>query len=329
MTIQILSLSAADVKRAAPIRDLIEWMRDAMVITSSGAASLPLRQQFSLPDDLGMIGIMPGFVADEVNMAGVKIVSLVPPHRRKGSSHLGLMLLYDADGLQPVSIMCGSTITAIRTSAVTAVATDVLARKESRSLTILGAGEQAVAHARALRNIRDFTDCRIWNRSSMAAASFAKKMYDDDGVRFRVFENVESAVSGSDVICTVTGAGDPILFGSMIDKGTHVNLVGSSHRGASEVDSELVRKSAFYVDYRPSTFDQAGELLAAIDAGIVDKDHIVAEIGEVIHGVAPGRKDESVVTVYKSVGVASQDIVTAQRVYQRAIEQGIGTSIEV
>ncbi len=276
-----------------------------------------------------MLGIMPGFVADEVNMAGVKLVSLVPPHRRKGSSHLGLMVLYDADGLQPISVMCGSTITAIRTSAVTAVATDILARRNSKTLLILGAGEQAIAHARALRRVREFSEFRVWNRNESTVESFAKFLRDNDGLDFRIYDDIESATYGADVVCTVTGASDPILFGPMIDKGTHVNLVGSSHAGAAEADASLVQKSAFYVDYRPSIFDQAGELLAAIDAGLVGKDHVVAELGEVISGEARGREDEATITVYKSVGVASQDIVAAQRVYDRAIDRKIGTTVEI
>jgi ornithine cyclodeaminase/alanine dehydrogenase-like protein (mu-crystallin family) len=325
MSSDLLVLSSADIKQAAPTTDLIEWMRDAMRLTSNGAASLPLRREFALPDDLGKIGMMPGFVGDEVNMAGVKLVSLVPPHRRKGSSHLGLMILYDADGLRPLAIMCGATITAIRTSAVSAVATDVLSRPDARVLAILGAGEQARAHARALSQVRNFDEFRIWSISREEADDFIQELEQNDGIRFQAYADVATAVSGADVICTVTSAKEPFLFGSMIDEGTHINLVGSSHRGAAEVDSVLVQNSEFYVDYRRSTMDQAGELLAAIDENLVDERHIVGELGEVLAGKVPGRASDATITVYKSVGVATQDIVTAQRVYQRAVEKSFGT----
>lgn len=323
----LLALSAAEIKKVAPIDDLIVWMRNAMQVTSSDAVALPLRREFELPDDLGMIGTMPGFVGDEFNRAGVKLVSLAPPDRRKGSSHLGLMVLYDADGLVPIALMCGGTVTAIRTSAVSAVATDVLARKNARVLAVFGAGEQARAHARAVSRVRGFDEFRVWSIDRAEADQFADELSDSEALNFEVFDDVESMARGADVICTVTSAREPYLHGSMIDEGTHLNLVGSSHRGAAEVDADLVGRSEFYVDYRVSTLNQAGELLTAIDHGIVGEDHIVAEIGEVISGAAPGRRHDTTITAYKSVGVASQDIVTAHRVYERAIQVGLGTPL--
>ena len=329
MTTTLRFIDGPTVHELAPLDELIGWMREAMRMASGNDVEMPLRRALVLPDGLGMVGMMPGYVGGATASAGVKLVSLVPPERRKGSSHLGLMVLYDADGLVPTAVLCASTITAIRTAAVSAVATDVLARKDSSALTILGAGEQARSHAVAMMQVREFTTLTVWSRNPQTARQFAGQMRNDHDLDFDVAASVGEAVHAADVVCTVTGASEPFLHGASIAPGTHVNLVGSSHRRAAEVDSALVARSEFFVDYRPSTMDQAGELLAAIDAGIVGPDHIRAEIGEVLNGDAEGRSGDSAVTVYKSVGVAAQDIVTAHRVVERAAAKNLGTVVSL
>lgn len=321
MTTPLLVIDAATIRALATPDRLIRWMREAMIAVSARDVELPLRRGMPLPDGGGAIGMMPGFVGGEVMSAGVKLVSLVPPERRKGSSHLGLMLLYDADGLVPQAILCGATVTALRTAAATAMATDVLARRSARSLAILGTGEQAVAHITALRHVRPFDDLRIWGRRYAAAELLAETLGG------RACATVEQAVAGTDVVCTVTSAQEPILAGAHIAEGTHVNLVGSSVADAREVDDDLVAQSRYFVDYRPSTMDQAGEFLHALTAGRVSEEHIAGEIGGVLSGVVPGRQSAEEITVYKSLGVAAQDIVTARHVYALAMEQGLGTPV--
>lgn len=316
-------IDSATIQRLAPPERLIEWMREAMVAVSRREVELPLRQALVLPDGMGAVGMMPGYVGGGINAAGVKLVSLVPPERRKGSSHLGLMVLYDADGLLPVAVLCGATVTAIRTSAVTAVATDALARKDARVLAVLGAGEQGEAHVRALRHVRQFDEVRVWDIRAEAAQGLAERQ------GCHAAASVEDAVAGADVICTVTAAREPILPGSLIAPGTHVNLIGSSFPDARETDDELVAKSRFFVDYRPSTMAQAGEFLNAIRSGRVSEDHIQGEIGAVVEGVIPGRSLDTDITVYKSLGVAAQDIVTAHRVLGLALAENAGAIAQV
>lgn len=316
-------IDAATIQRLAPPERLIEWMREAMVAVSRREVELPLRQALVLPGGMGAVGMMPGYVGGGINAAGVKLVSLVPPERRKGSSHLGLMVLYDADGLLPVAVLCGATVTAIRTSAVTAVATDALARKDARVLTVLGAGEQGEAHVRALRHVRQFDEVRVWDIRAEAAQGLAERQ------GCRAAASVEEAVAGADVICTVTAAREPILPGSLIAPGTHVNLIGSSFPDARETDDDMVAKSRFFVDYRPSTMAQAGEFLHAIKTGRVGEDHIQGEIGAVIEGVIPGRSLDTEITVYKSLGVAAQDIVTAHHVLGLALAENAGAIAQV
>jgi ornithine cyclodeaminase len=323
MSTDLRVIDAETIKRLAPPVKLIGWMREAMQLVSARDVELPLRRGMALPDGAGAIGMMPGYVGGEIAAAGVKLVSLVPPDRRKGSSHLGLMILYDADGLVPKAILCGSTVTAIRTAAVTAVATDALARADARSLLILGAGEQAEAHIEVLRLVRPFDDIRVWARRPDQAETLAQKM----GVS--VARDLSSATRSADVICTTTAAKEPVLFGADVRRGTHVNLVGSSAADAREVDDELVAKSRFVVDYRPSTLDQAGEFLHAINAGVIDENHIVGEIGEVLSGKIAARQSAADITVYKSLGVAAQDIVTAHNVVALALAEDAGISAHI
>jgi len=323
MSTQFRIIDAATIQRLAPPERLIEWMREAMVAVSRREVELPLRQALVLPDGMGAVGMMPGYVGGVINAAGVKLVSLVPPERRKGSSHLGLMILYDADGLLPVAVLCGATVTAIRTSAVTAVATDALARKDARILAVLGAGEQGEAHVRALRHVRQFDEVRVWDIRAEAAEGLAARQ------SCCAATSVEEAVTGADVICTVTAAREPILPGALIGPGTHVNLIGSSFPDARETDDDLVAKSRFFVDYQPSTMAQAGEFLHAIRSGRVSEDHIQGEIGAVIEGSSPGRSSDRDITVYKSLGVAAQDIVTAHKIHALACADGAGLVVQV
>lgn len=323
MTLPIRIIDAATVRALAPPEALIGWMREAMRLVSAREVELPLRRGMALPGGAGVIGMMPGFVGGDIQSAGVKLVSLVPPERRKGSSHLGVMVLYDADGLVPRAILCGATVTAIRTSAVTAVATDALARENARVLSVLGTGEQAEAHISALRHVRQFSDVRLWDRD--VTTPRAKQLADQTGAQLHA--RVEDAIAGADVICTTTSAREPILRGALLEPGMHVNLVGSSAADAREADDDVVARTRFFIDFRLSTMDQAGELIHAIESGRINEDHIVGEIGAVLAGDCVGRTHADEITLYKSLGVAAQDIVTAHRILHLAEQKGLGTLI--
>ena len=322
---QLRVIDADTIRRLATPARLIEWMREAMQLVSARDVELPLRRGMALPGGGGAIGMMPGYVGGSVQSAGVKLVSLVPPERRRGSSHLGLMVLYDADGLLPRAVLCGATVTAIRTSAVSAVATDALARSNSRILAVLGTGEQAEAHVAALRQVRPFDEVRLWDRDIDSPR--AQWLASHAGATLHA--RIEDAIAGADVICTTTSASEPILPGALLEPGMHVNLVGSSSADAREADDEVVAKSRFFIDFKPSAMDQAGELLHAIADGIVSEDHIVAEIGEVLAGQRDGRSGAEEITVYKSLGVAAQDIVTARRILDLAEQQDLGAIVSL
>ena len=327
MSTPLRIIDAATVRRLAPPEKLIAWMKPAMVSTSRRAVELPLRRGMVLPGGLGVIGMMPGYVGEDTASAGVKLVSLVPPERRRGSSHLGLMVLYDADGLIPQAILCGATVTALRTAAVSALATSVLARPEASVLAILGAGEQAAAHIPALMAVRRFKKIVIWARRREQADALAASLQIP--AELVVASSVQEAVAAADVVCTLTSSREPILQGEWLAPGAHINLVGSSSADAREADDAVVQRSRFFVDYIPSTLDQAGEFLHAKNAGLVDDSHIVAELGAVLEGTAEGRRHAEEITVYKSLGIAAQDVVTAREVYRAACAGNLGVTAAV
>ena len=328
-------ISGELIRELAPPSDLRQWMAQAMVASSAGRAVMPLRRALVLPDGKCIVGMMPGYLTD-ARAAGVKLVSLVPSERRRGSSHLGLMVLYDEEGLVPIALLCGATITAVRTAAVSALATDHLARRSAKVLAILGTGEQAKSHIEALTKVRPFEELRVWGRRPAEVERFVNEQaarllqgQAAQGVRFRACVSVAHALEGADVVCTLTSSPEPILPGALLCAGMHVNLVGSSSADAAEADDDVVARSRFFIDWRESALNQAGELLGAISRGVVTADHIQGELGAVIAGDCPGRRSDDEITVYKSLGVAAQDVMTARRVFDRAQARGLGSVVEV
>ena len=319
---ELLIISKSLANQLSSVDELYKWVKESLVETALGNATLPLRQGMQIDSDMGTIGMMPGHLKS-ANAAGVKLVSLVPPHRRRGSSHLGLMILYDDDGLVPIAILDGAHITAIRTAAGSAVATDVLSRKDSKTLAILGTGEQAQSHIDALMRVRPFKQIMVWGRSLEKAQALCEQ-YDIEDVSITATNICEVAVSDADVICTVTGSSTPVLPGELVRPGCHVNLVGSSHANACETDTALLAKADIYLDYEGSARAQAGEILKAVADGDLTWNDIKGEIGHVLTGNIQGRTSSDQITVYKSLGIAAQDIVTARRVYDKAVEKELG-----
>ncbi|MGA0026225.1 MAG: ornithine cyclodeaminase family protein [Steroidobacteraceae bacterium] len=306
----------------------VEVLRAVMPKVSAGKALLPLRQGLPLPDGKGVLGMMPGALDGEPGWFGIKLVSLFPGNTARGlSSHLGMYALYEAETGQPLALLEAGGLTAIRTAAASVVATQALARDDARTLLVVGAGEQAEHHLRAFAAVRPFETVRIWARRIEAARQLANRLAEDSLCEVEVFESIDAAMEGSDVICTVTSSRDPLLTGALLQPGMHLCLVGASFPDRREVDDEVVVRSRFFVDYRGSAFAQAGELLHAIEAGRIDRSHVAAEIGEVLAGKVRGRTSLEEITVYKSLGIAAQDLTAAQLVYARACQVGSGIEI--
>lgn len=319
----MLVITAAEVEALLPMPRAIAAMRDAMTQVSAGRTVLPLRQFMAIPDAPGKLAVMPGYLADPP-LFGVKTVAKYrhPPGSPHGS-HVGVLQLFDATTGLLLAIIEGGSLTAIRTAAASALATDVLARPEASRLAILGTGEQARRHVIAMAAVRPITEVRVWGRSLANARAFAEGL----DLPARACADVAQAVADADIICTTTPAVDPILFGAMVAPGAHVNLVGSAIADTAEADAALVAQSEFFVDYRVAALAQAGELRRAIAVGLVGPDHIRGEIGEVLLGTAPGRSRAAAITVYKSLGVTAQDLAAGAVVFAAARAGGSGRDI--
>jgi ornithine cyclodeaminase len=326
--VEIRVLRAAEVRALLPMAECIELMRRTMIALSEGRAVVPLRSVMAMPDARGMLGNMPGYLADP-ECFGVKLVSLMPHNEPpEYPSHLGLVLLFESEHGCPVALLDAAEITAIRTAAASGLATRLLARADAGDLALLGAGEQARSHLRAMLAVRPLHRVRVWARDRGKADAFAATEGARHGVAIETSASVREAVDGADIICTLTKAREPILLGDWISSGAHLNVVGSSIASAAEIDTAAVARSRFVVDCRNSTVNEGGEYLRALRAGTITAAHIAAEIGEVANGTKPGRASPDELTLYKSLGVAPQDLASAHYVLERAQAAGIGQLIE-
>jgi ornithine cyclodeaminase/alanine dehydrogenase-like protein (mu-crystallin family) len=292
----------------------IRIVREAMMALSRGETKQLLRSILTLSPGR-LYGSMTGALGAQ-GPFGSKLISAFSENFARGrQSHQGLVVLFDPETGAPVCAVHAGEVTAIRTAAASAVATDALARKESRTLALLGYGEQAATHLRAIREVRPLERVDVWGRSAERATAFAKRMEAETLIPVRAVSSAREAVAEADIVCTVTGASEPVLLGAWIRPGTHLNLVGSSYLGPVEVDDALVVRSRFIADSREGCLRQGAEFAKARDAGLIREDHLVAEIGEVLTGAIPGRRNPEEITVYKSIGHIVQDLASAWALY--------------
>lgn len=308
--------------------ECISALEPAMISVSRGEAILPLRHYLSIPGGSGKFTLMPGYSADPCTF-GVKIVSKFPrPAGSELSSHVGAVMVFDADHGLPLALLDGAELTAIRTSAASALATKALARADAKSLGLMGYGEEAWHHALAVAEVRSLEHIAVWGRSMERAREFAAKVNARLNIEAAAVVDREHLVKQADIICTVTSATDPILKGAWLRAGVHVNLVGAAIATSAEADTDVVTRSRFFTDYRPSALAQGGELIKAIEAGAVTEEHVVGEIGEVLAGGVPGRRSDEEITAYKSLGVAAQDLAAGIAAYRNAGIRGLGIEVD-
>lgn len=293
----------------------IPLVRQAMIAFSRGETRQLLRSIIPLGEGR-MFGIMPGALGERA-VFGAKLISVFPTNFAEGRpSHQGVVVLFDGESGVPVCVADAGEITAIRTAAASAVATDAMARTDARRLAILGYGEQAATHARAISRVRSLSEITVWGRDPGRAADFAARISAELGVAAAAAATAEAAVAQADIVCTVTNAHEPVLMGRWLARGTHVNLVGSSFAGPVEVDDDLVAASRFIADSRESVLAQGAEFLRAKASGRIDDSHVAGEIGQVLAGDLEGRQSPEQITAYKSLGHVVQDLAAAKALYE-------------
>ncbi|MFN7110907.1 MAG: ornithine cyclodeaminase family protein [Brevundimonas sp.] len=311
----LIVLDAAAVRAGLDADRLIPVIRDAMIALSDGRVRQNLRSFIGLGEGR-TFALMPAAFTDQ-GLFGAKLVSVFADGAGR-KAHEGVVVLFDGHTGVPVCIADAGEITALRTAAASAVATQVLARPDARTLSILGLGRQAAEHITAIARVRALESVRVWGRDFRRAEAFAAEMSARTGLPVSAVPSPRVAAENADILCTVTAAVDPILDGAWVAPGAHVNVVGSSGPSAAEIDSDLVARSRFIVDHAEHVRVHGGEFLRARATGRIGEDHIAAEIGAVLSGAAAGRTRSDEITVYKSLGHAVQDIAAAGLLYSAA-----------
>lgn len=320
----ILFVSQQEVPGLLPMAACIDAMERALAALAAGQARLPLRSILWLPDKTGALGLMPAHIGPE-KVLGVKAITFF--HGNEGTeldTHQGAVLLFEAERGRLLAVIDATSVTAIRTAAVSGVATKLLAREDASDLALVGSGVQARTHLEAMMLVRKLRRVRVASLSFDRAKRFAQRESARRRIAVEPVATVREAVEGADLVCTVTSAREPIVEGAWLRPGAHVNAVGSSVPFARELDTAAVVRSRLYVDRRESTLNEAGDFLTPKKEGAIGDDHIVGEIGEVLTGKIGGRRSQDEVTLFKSLGLAVEDVAAARHIYEQARQSGRG-----
>lgn len=325
---RVLFVDASGVRRLLAMEVCVPLMREALCALSRRDVVLPLRSLVRLPDGSGLLGLMPGYLGEPQSF-GLKVVTVMPGnHGTPYDSHQGVVMLFGVEHGEPLAILDASSITAIRTAAASAAATDALARRDAGDLALIGSGAQARTHLSAMRAVRPLRRVRVWSRSRENAERFAREEEGAAGVAIEVAAGADEAVRGADLVCTTTASKEPVLRGEWLTPGAHVNAVGSCFPTTRELDTGAVRRSRFFTDCRESCLKEAGDFLIPLGEGAFAASHLLGEIGDVFLGRVPGRVSPSNITVYESLGIAVEDLAAAHAIHRRAVNLGEGQWLE-
>jgi ornithine cyclodeaminase/alanine dehydrogenase-like protein (mu-crystallin family) len=319
MSVRILD--EEDVRRLLPMAECIDVMAEALASLARDELHNPLRFVVRPPGEQTLMGLMPAHRSSPAPLYALKTVVIAPANAARGLDlHQGFVALFDGETGETRALMNAGGITAVRTAAVSGVATRLLAREDARTLAILGAGIQAKAHLEAMRAVRDFERVLVWSRTPGRAREL-------DGIEEA--ESAEAAVREADVVVTATSAPEPILKRDWLKAGAHVNAAGSSIPTTRELDTATMAAASLFVDRRESTLNEAGDYLFPMREGAIGPEHIRGEIGEILIGAVQGRTSEDELTVFKSLGLAVEDLAAAEHVLRRAEAEDAGTVVSL
>jgi len=323
-------LSGDDVRVALPMRDAIEAMRKAFGLLASGQADVPLRTAIPIPKHDAVTLVMPAYL-HVGNRLGAKIVSVFPnnPNLELPTIHAVVLLINAATG-QAEALLEGTALTAIRTGAVSGLATDLLARPDASSVAIIGAGAQARTQLAAVCSVRQIARARVYSLSREQSEKFAAEMAGREGVpaTVEVAASAHEAAAQSDIICTATTSATPVLSLDDVRPGTHINGIGSFTPAMREIDPALVQQARVVVDQRQAALAEAGEIIACIKERLLNESDLI-EIGDVVNGKQPGRTNAEQITFFKSVGLAIQDVAAAQQALTTARQRKLGVAVNL
>jgi ornithine cyclodeaminase/alanine dehydrogenase-like protein (mu-crystallin family) len=323
----LLFLSAADVRRALPMREAVEVMKHAFATLSAGEAVAPLRSHVEMPKHQGRFLLMPCYQPGE-DALSLKAVTVFDGNPARGLPRIqALVTLYNGATGQPLAIMDGAAVTALRTGAASGAATDLLARSDSSIVAILGAGVQGRTQLEAVCAVRKIQTARIFDAVPQMAETYAQEMSGALGLEITTAKTAREAVCEADIVCAATSCQAPVFADADLKAGVHINGVGSYQPKIQEIPAETVLRARVVVDHRESALAEAGDILAPIQQGRFSADRIAAELGEIVSGKKPGRVAPDEITFFKSVGVAVQDLAAALHIFANAQRLGLGTQV--
>jgi alanine dehydrogenase len=329
---KIKVLSRADLQRALPMSAAIEAVKAGFMQLSTGQADVPLRTPLDITPHEGLTLFMPAYLtrSDEL---GLKVVSVFPHNPSRGLPIIhALVALFDAATGRPQAVMDGTYLTALRTGAASGAATDLLARQDAQVAGIFGAGVQGRTQLEAICQVRDIVKVKVFDMVPNQAQEYVAEMrgrdrpFPDD---ISVARSPQETAEGSDILCTATTSTSPVFAYRDLEQGVHINGVGSYTPEMQEIDVETVKKAKVVVDSREACWAEAGDLIIPMENGQIDREHVYAELGEIVSGAKPGRTNPDEITFFKSVGIAVQDVATASRALQAAESMGLGVEVDL
>jgi ornithine cyclodeaminase len=322
----VLLLSNDEVVALLPMGECIPLMQEALVALDGGLVHQPLRTIVRPPGAAGIMGLMPSYASGAHPAFGLKAICVFHGNAARGKdSHQGAVLLFSAESGELLAVVNASAVTAVRTAAVSGVATRALARADAGDLGVVGAGVQARSHIEAMSHVRPIRRCRVASRTVESARRLADELGGRYAFPVEAVGTVEAALRGADLIVTATNSAEAVVRREWVSAGAHLNAVGSSTPNARELDAGVVAASSLFVDKVESAVNEAGDYLRAALDGAVGPEHIRAELGEVLAGTKPGRTSADEITLFKSLGLAVEDLAAAEYLYRKAKATGAGT----